>query len=193
MATLAQLSPQPAHPVKTERHDTLRRLHHTNTGTRPVEVYRETAHGLYVARPFDGHPRIRFWQAHLLPAHDLVVCRYDFHGQREHDYYIDVARITREGGVWAVRDLYLDLLLHDGLAAEIVDTDELLAARQADLIGEVELTYAVAVAHRTLSELARARYSLRDWERTRGLELDWAAPSPERSHSGASPATLVHC
>lgn len=161
------------HPVKTERHDPARMEHHTNTGVRAVQTYEERPHGLFVARDFAGHPRVRHWQAHLLPDLDLVVCRYDFHGAREHDYYIDVARISREGGVWAVRDLYLDVVVHDGLGAEILDTDELLAAREAGLIGEAELHHAVAVAHRTLSGLARAGYSLDEWLDTWGLRLDW--------------------
>ncbi|WP_309570836.1 DUF402 domain-containing protein [Deinococcus sp.] len=172
-----QTSPsrETAHPIKVERHDVPALRHHTNTGIRPVRTYRETGHGLYVERDFYAHPRIRHWQAHLLPMHDLVVCRYDFHGRREHDYHLDVACITRDGGVWAVRDLYLDIILHDGLMAEIVDTDELLAAREADFISEREMHRAVAVAHHTLASLARAHYSLREWQQEQHLTLDWAA------------------
>lgn len=164
-----------AHPVKIERHDVCAREHHTNTGCRPVQLYHETPHGLYVARPFVSHPRIRYWQAHLLPDRHLVVCRYDFHDRREHDYYIDVAQITRDGHVWSVRDLYLDIVLHDGLMAEIIDTDELLAARDSGYITEREMHRAVTVAHDTLATLARARYSLRDWQDAHGLMLDWPA------------------
>ena len=147
--------------------------HHTNTGVRRVQTYRETGHGLYVAREFVAHPRIRFWQAHLLPALDLVVCRYDFHGRREHDYHLDIAQISREGDVWTVRDLYLDILLHDGLMAEIVDTDELLAAHDHGLIDVGEMHRAVTVAHATLAALARARYSLREWQAAQGVTLEW--------------------
>ncbi|ALW89511.1 DUF402 domain-containing protein [Deinococcus actinosclerus] len=163
----------PAHPVKVERHDVPGRQHSTNTGVRPVHTYHRTPHGLYVARTFAGHPRIRHWQAHLLPGLNLVACRYDFHGRREHDYYLDVATITDSGDVWEVRDLYLDLIVHDGLMAEIVDTDELLAARGAGFIGEAEALRAVQMAHDTLSGLAHARYSLNDWLATRGVRLHW--------------------
>ncbi|WP_288433665.1 DUF402 domain-containing protein [uncultured Deinococcus sp.] len=172
----AGLSGQP-HPVKTERHDPVRMEHHTNTGVRAVRTYEERPHGLFVARDFDRHPRVRHWQAHLLPDLDLVVCRYDFHGPREHDYYIDVAQVSREDGLWAVRDLYLDVVVHDGLGAEILDTDELLAARAADLIGEADLHRAVTVAHRTLSGLAHASYRLDDWLGAQGLRLDWCMPA----------------
>ncbi|UBV43155.1 DUF402 domain-containing protein [Deinococcus taeanensis] len=167
-----------AHSLKVERHDVPRRQHHTNTGVRAVHTYRLTPHGLYVARSFDAHPRIRHWQAHLLPALHLVACRYDFHDRREHDYYLDVADITCRADVWEVRDLYLDLIVHDGLMAEIVDTDELLAAREVEFISESEMHRAVTVAHRTLSGLARARYSLADWLDTQGVSLHWQDPIP---------------
>ena len=162
-----------AHPIKVERHDVRGMRHHTNTGTRSVQTYRETGHGLFVAREFVAHPRIRHWQAHLIPALNVVVCRYEFHGRREHDYHLDIAQISREGEVWTVRDLYLDILLHDGLMAEIVDTDELLAAHDHGLIDGREMHCAVTVAHATLAALARARYSLRDWQAGQGLELEW--------------------
>ena len=174
-APVGRFPSQVPHPVKTERHDTRCSLHHTNTGVRQVELYRPTAQGLFVARPCEAHPRIRFWQAHLLPTLGLVLCRYDFHGAREHDYYLDVAHITTEqaGEVWTVRDLYLDLVVHDGHSAEIVDTDELFAARAAGYVSEEEVTHAVCVAHHTLRGLTRARYSLAGWLAAEGLSLDW--------------------
>ena len=107
-----------------------------------------------------------------------MVCRYDFHGSREHDFHIDLARISREGEVWTVRDQYLDVLLHDGLAAEIVDTEELLAAHRAGYIETPELYDVVERAHALVSDLARARYRLDDWLAGHGLRLDWL-PSPE--------------
>lgn len=170
-------SMQAAEPVKIERHDLRTREHHTNTGVRPVGVYREHAHGLFVAREFVAHPRIRHWQAHLLPDLGLVVCRYDFHGLREHDYYLDIATVTREGEVWSVHDHYLDLLVHDGIAAEIVDTDELLAAHRAGYISAETCLSAVTAAHGVLSGLARARYDLHAWLGTRGVALEWLPDS----------------
>ncbi|SMB92146.1 DUF402 domain-containing protein [Deinococcus hopiensis] len=167
-----------AEPVKIERHDVPARLHHTNTGVRGVQAYREHEHGLFVSRPFIAHPRVRHWQAHLLPALGLVVCRYDFHGPREHDYHIDLARIARMGEVWTVRDQYLDVLVHAGLAAEIVDTEELLSSHKAGFIDTPELYEVVERAHRVLSELSRTRYRLGPWLEGYGLRLDWL-PVPE--------------
>nr|WP_233218884.1 DUF402 domain-containing protein [Deinococcus arcticus] len=166
--------PAAVHPVKVERHDVPALRHYTNTGVRRVQTYVETPASLYVSRAFVDHPRVRHWQAHLLPTLNLVVCRYDFHGEREHDYHLDVADIWREGEVWVVRDLYLDLLLHSGLMAEIVDTDELLAARAAGFLNEPDMHRAVATAHRTLSGLARARYDLHGWLAAQGVQVTWA-------------------
>ena len=168
--------PVTPHPVKTERHDTARRTHHTNTGVRPVQLYREESHGLYVSRPFQQHPRIRHWQAHLLPLQHLVVCHYDFHHQREHDFYFDVAVISAERGLWTVRDLYLDVVLHEGRGAVIVDTDELLAGHAAGFITTAELHLAVEVAHATLGALSAADFRLSTWARSHDLSLKWEVP-----------------
>ncbi len=171
-----------AHPVKTERHDTLLRVHHTNTGDRPVDLYREHAAGLYVSRRFVAHPRIAYWQAHLLPGLlgglgteglGVQVCHYDFHGERAHDYYLDIATITRQGEVWTVRDHYLDLLVWDGLCAEIADTEELNAALSAGYIGQDEFAAAIAAAHGVLNGLARSGYDLKLWLAGQGIELAW--------------------
>lgn len=162
------------HPVKVERHDTVRREHHTNTGTRPVETYAEHPHGLYVARPFVAHPRIRYWEAHLLPELGVQLCRYELHGdRRDFDYYMDVACITRHGDVWSVRDLYLDLIVWNGVRAEILDTDELLAARRAGLVGEDESLLAVEQAHAILNRLAQHHYRVEDWLQAEGIHLTW--------------------
>ena len=172
-----------AHPVKIERHDTAARIHHTNTGQRPVDLYHTHERGLYVSRRFVDHPRIAYWQAHLLP--DVIplqdgterlgiqLCRYDFHGERVHDYYIDIATITCQGDVWTVRDHYLDLLVWDGLCAEIADTDELNAALQAGFIGQAEFARAISAAHGVLNGLARHGYDVRAWLASQQLRLEW--------------------
>lgn len=162
-----------AHPVKVERHYTKLKNHHTNTGIRAVKTYQETPHGLFVSREFDKHPRIRRWQANLLPAHNLVVCHYEFHGLREHDYYIDVAQISREGHIWSVRDLYLDIVVHDGLIAEIVDADELEAAHKAGFIGQAEVARANLIAQNVLQGLKRNNYTLAEWQAELKLALTW--------------------
>lgn len=162
-------------------------IHHTNTGARPVQVYRETPHGLFVSRSFVSHPRIRHWQAHLLPTLNLVVCQYDFHHRREHDYYFDVAVISAQRGLWSVRDLYLDVVLHEGRTAEIVDTDELLAGHAAQFITDRELHQAIEVAHTTLRALSDAHFNLDEWARQHGLTLTWETP-----HHDLAQAAIAH-
>ena len=85
--------------------------------------------------------------------------------------------MTCEGEVWSVHDHYLDLLVHDGIAAEIVDTDELLAAHRAGYITAETCMNAVIAAHEVLSGLARARYDLHAWLGTRGVALEWLPDS----------------
>jgi predicted RNA-binding protein associated with RNAse of E/G family len=173
---LPHCSPAEAHPVKTERHDTDAMTHHTNTGLRRVHTYREHTHGLFVARAFDRHPRIRHWQAQLLPALGVQLCRYDFHQAREHDYYIDIATISRPVGnaaVWEVRDHYLDVIVHEGVTAELVDADELEAARAAGFVSEDEARRAYAAADAVLIGLKLARYHVADWLETQGVRVEW--------------------
>lgn len=168
--------PAAAHPVKTERHDTDAMTHHTNTGLRHVHTYREHANGLFVARRFDRHPRIRHWQAHLIPALGVQLCRYDFYQAREHDYYIDIATISRPVGkaaVWEVRDHYLDVIVHEGATAELVDADELAAALAAGFISESEARRAYATADAVLDGLRVARYHVADWLKAEGVRVDW--------------------
>jgi uncharacterized protein len=143
-----------------------------------VEIYREQAGGLYVSRAFVDHPRVAHWQAHLLPGVldggvGLQLCRYDFHGERDHDYYIDIATITRQGHLWTVRDHYVDLLVWNGLSAEIIDIDELNAALQAGYIGHQEYDAAVAGAHQVLGGLVMHGYDLKRWLNSFGVHLEW--------------------
>lgn len=176
--TQVQTSQVQAHPVKVERHDTQAGIHHTNTGARAVDLYREHAHELYVSRRFVAHPRISYWQAHLLPDSlpgglGIQLCQYDFHGERAHDFYIDVVSISRQDHVWTVRDHYLDLLVWNGLCAEIADTDELSAALEAGDILPPEFAAAVSGAHTVVNGLARHGYDVQAWLGSQELSLEW--------------------
>jgi uncharacterized protein len=162
---------------KIERHYPSRREHHTNTGVRQVGVYQMHEHGLYVARAFAQHPRIRAWQAHLLPALGLQVCRYDFHGEREHDYYIDLASIVRRGEVWEMHDHYLDILLWDGVGAQLIDADELQAAERVGYVAP-DLTRRVsAQAAHLLSDLKSYDFRLDACLAAQGVTLSWQSLS----------------
>ena len=165
--------PTPAKSPKVERHDLARREHHTNTGIRAVERYQVHAAGLAVVRPFTAHPRIRAWQAHLLPALGLQVCRYEFHGPREHDYYIDLATISEAGGVWTLTDHYLDVLVWEGRRAELIDEDEFLAAVQAGYLSAVQARTVRAQAQALLGGLAKHGHDLQAYLADQGVHLEW--------------------
>jgi uncharacterized protein len=169
--------------VKIERHDLSRRLHHTTHAPRPVDIYQRHRHGLFVARPFTGHPQVRYWQAHLLPAAllptplpgglGLQVCRYDFHGERQHDHYLDLGQISVQDDIWTLRDLYLDVALHSGRGAELLDADELLAAGEAGYLSAAELLAAIQTGHAVLEGLAEHGHRLDPWLASLGLTLHW--------------------
>lgn len=184
-------APAQAHPVKVERHDTAGMQHHTNTGVREVHTYRQTPHGLFVARDFVDHPRVRHWQAHLLPALHLVVCLYDFHVQREHDYYLDIAHVHQDGAVWTVQDHYLDIVIHDGRTAELLDEDELHAACAAGFISDEDVYQAQLRALVTLDGLHHARYRLPVWLAGQGVQLDWLPAPRQVAPAQAAPQRLT--
>jgi len=175
-ATPTQASPErptPAKPPKVERHDLAWLEHHTNTGIRAVERYQVHAAGLAVARPFTAHPRIRAWQAHLLPALGLQICRYEFHGPREHDYYIDLATISESDGVWTLTDHYLDVLVWEGTRAELIDEDEFLAAVQAGYLSAAQAKTVWAQAQALLLGLAEHGHNLQAYLAAQGVQLEW--------------------
>ena len=163
---------QPERP-KIEKHYLARREHHTNTGVRQVGVYQLHQHGLYVARAFVDHPRIRAWQAHLLPGLGLQICRYDFHAEREHDYYLDLATVTVRGEVWELHDHYLDVLLRSGAGARLVDEDELHAAGRAGYVTPDLTRRVTAQASALLSDLKAHKFHLDAYLAARNMALKW--------------------
>ncbi|TSA83021.1 DUF402 domain-containing protein [Deinococcus detaillensis] len=160
----------PAKPPKIERHDLAAKLHHTNTGLRPVDRYCQHSDGLFVSRRFVAHPRIRAWHAHLLPALGLQICRYDFYGVREHDYYLDLATITEDGSVWTMHDHYLDVLIWRGKRAEVVDEDEFLSAALAGYLPQQQAERVWEQARTLLSDLAQHGFELGAYLAAQGVD-----------------------
>lgn len=120
-----------------------------------------------------AHPRTPYWQAHLLP--DLLpdglgiqLCRHDFHGERAHDFYIDIASISRQEHLWTLRHHSLDLPVRIGLCAE---TDEPGASLVAGHVTPQE--FSVAGAHTVLNGLAHCGCDVQAWLGSQGLSLDW--------------------
>ena len=85
-----------------------------------------------MARPSVGHPHIAYMEAYLLPALGIQVNRWQHHPGSEYawyDFYVDVMTFETEETYWTSRDLYLDVVVVEGKAAYIADTDEFLAAQ----------------------------------------------------------------
>jgi len=142
---------------------------------RAVEEYRETAFGLYMARPVPGHPRIAYLESWLLPRLGVRANDFWHHPgeERDNDLYLDIADVEVSGRVWRTVDHYLDVALWTGRKVEVLDTDELAAALGAGLIGEATAQRAMQVAFTVVDGLASHGYDLDSWLRRFGIELTW--------------------
>jgi uncharacterized protein len=160
------------HPPKIELFDVAGMTNTDPKGfVRAVDVYRQTDFGLYMARPLDGHPNIGYFRSWLLPEHGLRVGRWLAHpGQRlDHDVYIDIVDIE-SGAVWRTTDLYLDLLVRDGKDLEVLDTDEVLAARSEGLLDDRTAQRAFERTFAAVEGIAAAGYDVEAWLK---IPLTW--------------------
>ena len=168
------------HPITEAVYDfeKRQRLRHKIEG---IEISRLVHHNIganelvYVAE-YDDHPESLAMRGQVLPDLGLQVVRFEYRKpKRTHanfDYYVDVVRVSERGKRWVVRDLYLDILVFEGKRAEIIDTDEYLAAVQENHLGAEEAAYALNTAHTLLNGLAQCGYSLRTWLKSAaGLEV----------------------
>ncbi len=163
------------HPVKTSIYDVAARTHTVEGGSYSVDRYEEGDTWLYLARPFVGHPQITYMEAYLLPALGLQVNFWQHQPGSSYawyDFYIDVMTFETGEALWTSRDLYLDVVVVEGQAAYIADTDEFLAAQTERLLTPEEAAYALTAAHTLLNGLAKCGYSLRAWlKNAAGLEV----------------------
>jgi uncharacterized protein len=167
------------HPPKIELFDVAGMTNTDPKGfVRPVDHYRTTDFGLYMARPLQDHPDIAYFRSWLLPEHGLRLGRWVPHPGRELDYdvYIDVVDIetvdTERGPLWRSVDLYLDLLVRDGRDVRVLDVDEVLAAHVAGLLDEPTARRAFERTFTAVEGLARAGYEVERWL---DLPLTWTA------------------
>lgn len=162
------------HAVKTSTYDLKAQTHTVASGLYSVDRYEKGDGWLYLARPFVGHPHIAYMEAYLLPALGLQVNFWQHQpGSRYawYDFYVDVMTFETGKTCWTSRDLYLDIVVVEGKAAHIIDTDELLAAQTEGLLTSEEAAYALNTAHDFLNGLAKCAYSLRVWlKNVTGLE-----------------------
>ena len=152
---------------------------HTHDGdTDKLEYAYETltsfSYGLQFSK--GQNPKLSRNESHVLPELGIKVSRHTYWRGRspeDFDYYVDVARISERGGRWVVRDLYLDVLVYEGVRAEIVDTDEYLAAIEEGHLNADEAAFALTTAHALLNGLAKYGYSLEAYLQAEGVTLAW--------------------
>lgn len=131
----------------------------------------------------DEHPVLSSLEAHVLPEFGVRVVRfcrrnaeaddYAYYVDDDYDYYVDIVSVTEQGERWVVRDLYLDVLVFNGVRAKILDTDEYLVARAEGHMDAPEADDALLKLHDFVDGLARYGHSLERYLETQGVSLTW--------------------
>ena len=164
------------HPVKQETFDMS-----SNTNTDPkgylreVDTFKVTDFGLYMARGAN-HPKFGYLESWLLPKLNLRANIFHFREgvEAEQDYYFDIAEIDIQGKVWRTRDLYVDLVMVQGEAIDVLDIDELAAATSAGLISAGDAEKAIDATLNAVEGITRHDDDAMEWLRAQGIELTWA-------------------
>ena len=163
------------HAPKVSYYDLQAETHTVSSGPYPVDRYEQRDGWLYLTRPFVGHPHIASMEAYLLPALGLQVNRWGHHpgsAYAWYDFYVDVMTFEVGETCWTSRDLYLDVVVVEGRAAYVADTDEFLQAQAEGLLTAEEADAGLTAAHNLLNGLGECGYSLRAWLKgTVGLEV----------------------
>ncbi len=124
----------------------------------------------------DEHPKLEGLEAHVLPELGLRVVRLEYrkdHAPDDSDYYVDIVRVAEQGERWVVRDLYLDVLVFDGVKTKILDTDEYLEALAEGHMDAAEASDALLNLHSFIDGLARHGHSLARYLGSQGVTLTW--------------------
>ena len=164
------------HPPKIEVFDTAACTNTDPKGiVRDVEEYRVEPFGLYLARPAPGRMQFHYLESWLLPGLGLRLTDFWFTEghERDQDFYLDVVDVEVDGTTWRSVDWYLDLVVREGRGLEVLDTDELIAARAANLIGSEDARRALEITYATVDGLAAHSYKIHDWLSTMDIELAW--------------------
>ena len=167
------------HPPKTITFDVPGMVNVDTKGIeRPVDVYTETPFGLYMSRAMVGRPTAHWVESWLLP--DLGLCVTDWWWnpghERDQDFYLDVCSITRDSGRYLLTDHYLDILVHQGRAAEVIDVDEFAEAVGSRLMDAETAEVALQRTFHAVDRLAAHGHDLDAWLATLGITLGWRRP-----------------
>ena len=164
------------HPPKVSTFDVPGRVNIDNKGlARPVEEYRETPFGLYMSRAMVNRPTAAWMETWLLPDLGIAVTDWWWKPghEREQDYYVDICEIVRDSGRWVLTDHYLDIVVRNGLSAEVIDVDEFVAAVALGLLEPAAAEAAMHRTHHAVDALAAHDHDLDAWLATLGVVLDW--------------------
>ena len=164
------------HPPKTVTFDVPARVNiDTKGNARPVDEYRTTAFGLYMSRAMVARPTAHWVQTWLLPDLGLAVTDWWWNPghERDQDFYLDVCDIARDGGRWVLTDHYLDILVHTGRAAEVIDVDEFVGAVATGVLDPASAERAMHRTHRAVDALAAHGHDLDAWLAGVGIHLTW--------------------
>lgn len=163
------------HPPKVETFDVAAGTNTDPKGhVRAVDNYEVQPWGLYMARPAD-HKQFHYLESWLLPALGLRATIFYFTpgNERDQDRYVDIGEYSRDDQVWRGTDHYLDLVVQTGRGTTLLDTDELLAARAADLLDVATTERAL---HRTVAAvdgIATYGHNLDAWLHSQGMPVTW--------------------
>lgn len=171
------------HPPKIETFDVDAMTNTDPKGiVRDVEEYRVKPFGLYMARPTPGRKQFHYLESWLLPDLGVRISDFWFNPghERDQDFYLDVVCVERDGERWTTRDLYLDLVLRNGVDLRVVDADELVTATADGLIARHEATAALATSQIVTTGLRQHSYDLARWLEPLGIDLTWRRPHNEK-------------
>lgn len=164
------------HPPRVTRYDIAAKTHTVGSSPYPIDHYECGEGWLYLTRPFIGHPHSAAMEAYLLPSLSLQVNRWSHHPESNYawyDFYVDVMTFDIGEALWTSRDLYLDIVVVEGERAEVLDTDEYLAAVKEGFLTRREAALALTRAHELLNGLAKYGYSLEDYLNAQAIQLKW--------------------
>jgi predicted RNA-binding protein associated with RNAse of E/G family len=71
-----------------------------------------------------------------------------------------------------LRDFYLDILVVEGKAAHVLDTDEYLQGIQGGFLSSDEAQFALTRTHELINALAENGYSLESYLHKHGIAVD---------------------
>ena len=164
------------HPPKIVTFDVPAGVSVDNKGfVRTVERYETTPFGLYMSRAMVGRTSAHWIRSWLLPTLGLAVTDFSWNPghERDQDFYLDIATISRDGPRWVLVDHYLDIVVQQRRSAQVIDVDEFTAALAGGLIDPGGAEAALHATIRAVAGLAAHGNDLDAWLAEVGVHLTW--------------------